>query len=338
MNTAIYHDIIRSVHRLNSIQILLAFFEDLIWGARDQYEQFPLMNQVGEWRLVSPILLDRSHRRFHFGLYENSAGVQAIGKQLTLTKSGLDNYWLRNEAIAYATANLAYELSSDAIRAAYPEFRIPRIFAWHADAYRLMMILERVPGESLSSVAMEQRVSILERAIHFIRLLSQKIEQFDTRMLGYRSPAFMVLMTPMICTISLCKYPSQYKNIIRGFWQMMAGAPTLLASRERGFVHRDLGYSNLLIHGDTISVIDFEIATFTHPMIEVIQTVVGTWKRDGFYQEFSQTEMMQDILSNPQAKKLYKHLSVYTGIHALSTTAPQRVEKLITYLDYALRI
>mgnify|MGYP001614711956 FL=1 len=140
---------------------------------------------------------------------------------------------------------------------------------------------------------------------------------------------------------ALMNYPKEYKQILKGFFLISINSLFLIHNYKKAFVHRDISIENVLIGSDkTKSLIDFELASYMHPMWEVVNAIVGFRRKEGFIENFSKSETMQNILNDSKSKKIYKLFSVYSGIHLLSqiSSNEERVIANKKYLKYALSI
>ena len=332
---------VMTIQKLNTLKSFWRAISDLI-GHRGVRNEIPLPNKVGEFKLVRPILEDKKNNKFQYGLYKNKSGKEYIAKQLSLKDPGIDEYWLRNEISVYSALTKLYKQKGKIIKKEFPNTYIPKLAFIIDDKIRLMFIVEKISGKTLYDFPMKKRVAYIEEAVGYFRFINSvhnfKVEIPTQRGIGH------ILITLCIATIgALKRHPGKWFEIAQGIVLILIHTPFLIQQKEKSLIHRDIGYSNILVGKNNQKyIIDFELSSYMHPVWEIVQIVVGCWRREGFNEAFSQSEEMLKILNDHKLRKIYKLFSLYCGIHLLSThgenVPKEKVKSSKKYLDYALNI
>lgn len=330
-----------AIKKLNTLRFFWRVINDLI-GGRGIRNEISLPIKIGELEFVQSILEDKKNNKFQYGIYKDSAGKEYFAKQLYLKDPGIDEYWLRNEISVYSTFTKLYEKKEETIRKEYPSIYIPKLAAVVDDKTRLLFVVEKISGKTLFDVPMNERIFRIEEVIKYFRFIN-KIHDFKKDIPTKRSFFHILAMLPLASLGAMRNHPNQWKKILYGLKEIFVNLPFLLRQKDMQFIHRDIGYSNILVGENGMRyVIDFELSSYMHPMWETVQIVAGCWKKEGFNEAFSKSEEMIRIMGDNKLKKTYKLFSIYCGIHILATHGKNvPIEKANAgkrYLDYAIKL
>lgn len=329
-------------HTIKKLSIIISLWRainDLI-GHRGIRNEIPLPNKIGNFKLAKPILEDKKNNKFQYGIYRDTEGKEYIAKQLSLKNPGIDEYWLRNEMGVYSSLTNLYEQKGNIIKKMFPDIYIPKLVGIIDDQTRLVLLTEKISGKTLFDIPMNERIKHIEEAIQYFRFLNT-IHDFKKEAPTQRRPAKLLILLSLAFVGALKNHPDQWNKILRGLKEIFSNLAFILNQKDMKLIHRDIGYSNILLSDSGAKyVIDFELSSYMHPMWEVVQIVVGCWKREGFNEAFSKSEEMANILNDNDLRKIYKLFSIYSGIHLLAThgknVPKDKAEASKKYLDYAL--
>ena len=219
---------------------------------------------------------------------------------------------------------------------------IPKLIRVIDDKNRLLFIVEKISGKTLFDFVMEKRVVYIEKVIRYFRFINN-IHDFKNEPITKRGFSHIAIMLIIAAIGAFKRHPGRWFKIAKGTAVVLVNMPFLLQQKEKALIHRDIGYSNILIgENNQKYIIDFELSSYMHPMWEIVQIVIGCWRREGFNKAFSQSKEMRNILNNNKSKRLYKLFSIYCGIHLLSThgknVPKEKAEASKKYFEYALKI
>lgn len=327
------------VKKINWFNLTASVIAGLV-GNRGPRHEISFPEKIGDLQYIKTIFKDRAYNKFQFGLYCGKDGGEYIAKQLSLKSPGIDEYWLRNEILANSALAKAYETNGDLILKNFPKIKTPKLEVIFEDSERLVCVTEKITGEDLFALPLEESIVQIERTINYFKFINS-VYDFKNEKIANRG--FIKLMITLAFSFlgAIYRHPEEYKKILKSFVFISGNLPFLLVRREKAFVHRDISQENIIINptGD-VYVIDFGLSALTHPMWEVVHTVVDCRRREGFLEAFSKTETMLKILSDAKSAKLYKILSLYSGIHLLSTFGrnSEQVASDKLFMKYALDI
>jgi serine/threonine protein kinase len=330
-----------SIRKMNAFDTLTRAVRDLV-GHRGVRNELAMPEVIGDLKFIQIMFPERKHNKFQFGLYRDSAGKEYIAKHLSLKDPGMDEYWLRNELSLYAAFTNLYKEKSTLIESKFPDISIPQLHSIIDDGERLMGVMERVEGATLEEFGDEKKMMLMEKEIAYFRFLNT-IHDFSKEVMTKRNMATMVAISLLATVGALLKNPSMAWEIVRGELMILGMSPWLITQTKKELIHRDVGYTNLLVGKEKSYVIDFELSSVMHPMFEITQMVIGSWLKPGFPEMFKKSETMRKITSSTKDHLLYKLLTIYSGIHALAThakgtTTENKIQHLKEYLRYGLSL
>ena len=291
-----------------------------------------------KYAFVRVLFPDRKHNKFTFAEYKDKNGKSYIAKQINCNNLSFENYWLRNAIEVHRAIEDTYAQHDDVIRSKYPEIYIPEFIGAIEDGNRLLLLTEMVYGEDLTDISPEKRIKIFERVVSYFNFLNTLVNPGNYNF-AKRTPFHAFVLFWPILGVSIIRCPDQIKPILTAAIKFLVQAPFFFAQNKMSLAHRDLGYKNILLGSDNrIYIIDFELATYIHPMSEIVQLVIACWKRPDFFEAFQKSKLMTDIKTDRKTYRLYKTLSLYSAVHSIATAQKDVLDLSKKYLAYVLTL
>lgn len=278
--------------------------------------QRPLPESIDGYQFLSLVRKTfQTPNPYQLALYENEEGARAFVKQWSGHRKNLQYYWLLNEVALYEALSLAYSASRQSLSERFPGFRIPRLLKASVEENRLLLMIEYIPGKDISSSTVEECADSISVAIQFFSDLGQYI---DSDALVQRGPLYMILNFFRMLPLALVKHAKEARTIFACAWIFCTHIPFLVRFWDARLIHRDLTEDNIIANNNDRAVLDFELSVVSHPLLDSVQSIAGTWHREGFWEAFYRTPYMKNVLRNERNSRLYWLLSIYAAITALA--------------------
>lgn len=308
-----------------------------VWGNFGVREVIKFPSNIGGYEFVSTFMDNEEKIKFQFAVYRSKNNEEAIAKQISKKKSGLYEYWLRNEISVYRAFKEIYNNNEKEINSHFPNIKVPRLIDVVEDDYKIICLIEKIEGDSLENLPMSENIKNLDCIINYLSYIN---DIYDFGSLDIAKRRFWHLIPSLIiATLGAIKnYPSLIYPLLKSLFVIMINLPYILSKKERSFVHRDLGYSNLLMSTNKfIYIIDFELSCYIHPLWEVVHLYISNMHRDKFNESFAESDIMRKIYSDFDSKRLFRYFSLFAVIRLLSNHEdmgnPNRFHK---YKDFLL--
>jgi GrpB-like predicted nucleotidyltransferase (UPF0157 family) len=318
----------------------LEVFVDAVFDAetkRDPYlsaSTFP--ERMGEYLFEDELMKERTHRAYRLGLYRNDAGERAIAKRWVGSRCSLASHWLRNEISAY---KILWDVigSHPEIAERFPRVHIPRLIDTIERDDELVLLIEYIDGEALAESSGERKLAAYADALGFLAAISRLIGNTEFSPLSRRTAWHSLALLPVIFARAIMRHPRLTLFILRSVLAFLYRAPILLRDGTSGFSHRDLGDWNILVRGDDIWIIDFQLAAIAHPLSDVVGVSLKLWEKPDFGKTFLNSKYVSSLLTEKIAREEFHALSAHLAIYNLSLKSGRDPQTVMSFLSFRWR-
>lgn len=327
------------IKKFNSMKFIWRIVNDF-FGCKRAKVKLDFPEKIGNFHFVKTIFKNRNINTSQFAVYKSADSKEYIAKQLSIKNSGLDGYWLRNEIATFSMFEKIFKEYGEKINERFPDIKVLKFDLFVDDNEKLLILTEKVSNNQ-PNLILEAWVEKIENVLNYFKYLNS-LHDFKNEPMIKRNLIYMYFILTLSTFKALCKHPKSYREILKGFFVVWGNIYFLYKEKKKAFVHRDISYDNILIGQDgTDYLIDFALSVYAHPMWEVVHAMVNCRRKNGFIEAFSKTLTMQAILNDYKLRRLYKSLSIYCGLHLLSSSNNNNKDRIIAnnkYLEYALNL
>ena len=307
----------------------------------DRKHRLSLPKIIDNYNLIDTIYRPKGDNQYQFGIYENEKKEKAILKMWDGDKKDGDWFWLDNEIKTYEGLDELFKLNKKLINEKFPRIKLPDFIKRVETDNGLGLFMEMIEGSALNKEkTMKEVVLKFEQAIKYFQYLGVLIarSRLEDKFVKRNNLHTFLIFMYMILRASFL-YPKLIPRFTLALLLFLFNFSSLLKTRDMAFVHRDLTYTNVYSLNDSrIGVIDFELAVLTNPIYEITQSVTSSWHLEGFWQEFYKLDIMQSILKDAHKFRVYKALTIFTGIHRLATSPKKEFSSHYSYLEHGLEL
>ena len=270
-----------------------------------------LPSQIGLYRLKKQFSGEEFEGQYALGIYSDLDGKIVFAKRWDGSVKTLAYQWLKNEAQVYQ------KLHSNR----RGQLLVPQYIDLVEDNQSLTLITEYVDGINLQSIETKRKALIYENMLR--SLLKFKIEGLKVA----RPPIYWITISLFISILAFIRHSSAWIDILRGLQSIMLGSKSLLARKNRSFVHRDLNDNNVIVKDDQIYLIDFELAIIADPLIDVAILILKNNNNKQFIKDFMNTSYVKTIVTDAiELSVTRSYISIFSlydlcysnGLHANS--------------------
>lgn len=307
----------------------------------DKEHRLPVPGTIDNYNLIDTIFRPQGDNQYQFGIYENEKKEKAILKMWDGEKKDGDWFWLDNEIKTYEGLAELFRLNKKLINEKFPRVKLPGFLKRIETDNSLGLLMEMIEGEALNKEKTMQAIVLkFEQAIKYFQYLGVLIAYsgLEDRFVKRNNLHTFLIFMYMLLRASFM-YPKFIPRFAVALFLFLFNFSSLLKNKDMAFVHRDLTYTNVYSLADScIGVIDFELAVLTNPIYEITQTVTSSWHLKGFWQEFYKLDIMKGIFKDIHKFRVYKTLTIFTGIHRLATSPKKEFNSHYSYFEHGLKL
>ncbi len=271
---------------------------------------------------------------FTFALYRSSRGTGVLAKRWVGRYKNFDYCTLLNEAHIGVLLTRVQNRTKQQLPKNLKHIATAKVLKVIASTNSLIVLFEYINGQQISQKPGLNKARWYLKAVLYLRFLDQNLQDAERKTLARRQKFQNGILYPFLLTKALITHPHEALILIKAvpfwvkyFWESRPVTRLVLT-------HRDLHFHNLLISGQKIYLIDFQLAVLTHPLEEYVTTCILQW-----HEKPTRTKLLTTIYNECQKLGLkttdIPRLFIETATHALIGNKFSEV-KLHNYLS-ALR-
>ncbi len=292
---------------------------------KDQETDFPRL--INNFKFIKRVIKDKKTKNFSYALYENEEGVKGFAKLWTGKKKNLDYLWLKNEIQVYK--NIWEVIDSGIKTKSKLKVRVPQLYGSGDTDKSLFLLIEYIEGIRSGMLPTEKKVEVYQEILNFLKEVGSRLMKLNSVSITKRPSLYYPVLLPLISLIAMARFPKYIPYILLGMIKAFLLLPSLLVKRDLGLVHRDLGDWNIFLNGDQIMVIDFQLSSIAHRMLEYSTIYLKLWDQKEFVQKFSEPN---NLFSRAQ----FQLLSIFLSIYDLSLKNGGPEKNAIEFLKFNL--
>lgn len=291
----------------------LIFFDKIYFLHRSNILAEPKLmpKNIGEYRLKNTILPKNHVTKYSYGEYRSKLGRRVFVKRWVGEKRDLDYYGLLNEIKILQFFRLS--------RLLVPDIFVRGIASEYVDSFisdfEVILILKYVSGQDISSLPAVQKVSIYERIITSIQVFNHNTKAFHG--ISKRPQFYWVMVVPLILIVSLFKNPFKLGAIMGGILIFLRVLPDFLIDQDKQLVHRDLSDHNIIMRGNGVSLLDFQLSTIGNRLIDYVVPLIKNHKQQEFIRLYMDSPIHDWWKRDRRKKKVFIGFVVVLGFYNL---------------------
>lgn len=300
-----------------------------------EHDPIDFPRKIGNFVFVKKFFPDKKVRQFYFAIYKDDSGKEAIAKQWNKSCKYIHYHWLMNEINVYKEIHRVLD-NNPQISQKYPNAHIPRLLGVLREKSRLIMLIEKIDGQSLKDLSTENQVSFFQTAIEYLALLGERVDLSAKSSLIKRSGWHMMATFLFIIILAVLNHPKRFLSIFYGGIVFVLNIFRILNSKNMTLVHRDLHPDHIITIGNHLWIIDFEISVITNPAFEIAVLRIFLWNDTEFCDQFEKGQAMESIMKDKNKFYSYKILSIYLALYNFGAINRIPSDQVFSYLNYAL--
>ncbi|MBM2817804.1 MAG: hypothetical protein HW401_394 [Parcubacteria group bacterium] len=292
-------------------------------------------DKIGRFSFLKEFNPSKRKRHFDFAIYKDETGKIAIAKQWNDSCKYLDYLWLVNEIKVYKAIHKVIELNIQIIKK-FPNIHIPNLYGAVSEKNRLTMLIEKIGGQSLNAIPLENQVEVFKNAMEFLSAIGEKMDKSARKSLIKRNIWYVIAIFPLIFISAVIRNPKKIFQLISGAVFFSLNIFRTIDYGEMSLVHRDLYSDNILIKDGDVWIIDFQISAIASPAFETAGLMSNLWKDAGTREVFKNSGILENIMKDKNKFYAYKTLSIYTAFYNLGMYITMTPDQALSYLRYSL--
>jgi hypothetical protein len=303
------------------------------WGNTQYPKGFQdLPEKIGDFALVTKINRPEGHNECQFGIYKNQDGVEAIAKQWSGNYPNENYYWLVNERNVYRYLEDVNKKYQALLSEKFPDVVVPKLFQVAENQNRMVLLIEKLNGSTLTDPSFAERIDIFERGMQYLEFIDKLESNYKSTLLG-RTPGFFLFQVPILYLMALSRNPSWFFPLTKGLMYTLTFYLSFWKNFNPRVVHRDMTVNNVLKTVDgKVGLIDFQLSVYTDGMIELAQIMSGSFNMPEFRAEYYQHPRIKAIFADPAQYKSFLFASLYTALHLSATCKSSIQPRNLVYL------
>lgn len=280
---------------------------------------------IGDFRFEKVLFPKYNHRSFKYALYKNKNKF-AFAKIWQGGRKNFDYHSLVNEIEIYKRFNeirKKVDLSFDE----KSNIRVPELFFYSAQEDRIILLIEHIKGDSLKENDNASLIGYFDRVLFFLREIS--IFFYKSKHIKQKNLKTIPFLFVIFLIISTYKFPKQTVLFGKCFFFLCANFRFIYTLSELRLTHRSLEGQNLLLSDDYIYIIDFQLTTLSHPLLDLAQMFTFNPNKE-FIKEMLNSKYVSDYYSDLASRKLLVLLTIYSCLTQLSLSRNLVFERINT--------
>lgn len=284
---------------------------------------------IGSYTFERKAYKGTRQQNFQFAYYIGQSGERAIAKIWQGHRKDANYFWLKNEAAVNSILSKVTKLGNGGVYS-------PALLHVQEDRYSLALLFDAVSGGDTMALPLQDRFEIYERIMDYLRNITESMRDEDKKTLKQRGVFYQTMSLPLFGVLAVLRQPRSLGDIIRAlrYW------PSILRGALRGqastLVHRDLTSGNILQDGRQIVVLDFELAAYAHPFMDIAGILLGNWEEDGFWDAFRGSRIVRPIIEQPVTRDLLRGVVLHHAISNLAVAGKRHKNRNAKFLRFAL--
>lgn len=292
----------------------------------------PVPINILSYRLVKMLNPSTAHRSFVYALYRDPRGRKAFAKIWINSKKNFDYYSLINEKNWYEAFS---HMGNKALK--QQGVSVPNYLGWKEGPNFAALLIQLIKGYTAEKISpVKQYAKILQ-----VRRFLQSVTPSALNLKGpgnhinIRHHHLAILAFPLFL-FKTRKYPFVLKNFTKICLKYLKSLKLLFISFPTVIAHKSIEPKNIIIADRKTYLIDFQLAVFSNPIIDVVETLFFCWSNKKLRQLAIEHDA-ESTMRSKTYKDLFQFLTLYTGIHQLSegVIEPHVIEE---YLSFCLSL
>lgn len=309
--------------------------KNLIKSAGVIQDDFP--KEIGNFIFLKKFFPDKVIKSFNFAIYENKNGKKAIAKQWNRSCKWIDYHWLNNEINVYKEINRIIANNPEVNRK-YPNMHIPELLDVVREKNVLIMLIEKIEGESIKTTSTREQVSIFQNVIEYLNFLGSMMESSGKKVLIKRNMWYVATTSIFISVLAILKHPKKTLSILHGLLFLSLNIFKIFDKNDMIFAHRDLQPDHIIMKDDNFWIIDFQISAITNKAFDLAGLMIFMWNSSDFCDMFEKNYIIDFLSKDKNNFYVYKALSIHLALYNLGILKEISFDQVFSYLNYALNL
>ena len=246
-----------------------------------QHHEMPI--HIGKYTLHMRLTSGKFSSSYYIGIYKNTEGKELFVKRWEGKRKNIAYKWLKNEAAIYRVlSNKQYNVS----------IRIPKFVDEIEDRNSLSLIVDHIKGEDISRQSVNKKIKTYQKILSALAK-SKKNNQYTRR-----PPLYWIGIVPIISLVAIIKNLKYWRIILRGLIYIMLHAMVIVQRKRRSLVHRDLNDNNVISNSHGTYLIDYELAIYADPMIDLAILLLKNNSDSEFITRMKQSQFYAKTIKN----------------------------------------
>ena len=271
--------------------------------------------KIGSYKFVKTVLEDRVMTFYFFAEYMDDHGKVARAKYWTGKQKTFDYYSLVNEIAVYRKFNEIYDYHGEELQKSFPDIYIPKLVGVRETDETLLMLVEKVEGTDLGTRTLAERIKTYDQLLRFFRYIQANYSKEIAEATQERTPFTTIILNAVVTVRAMFRYPRHFFIFLKAAYVFARVMSDLMHSRyEQAFVHRSLEDHNVLMNGNRINLIDFQLSVRAHPMLDIVQLLIFSWEDQQFCRSILATDLLAPLRENIHDLNVYKAYAIYQSL------------------------
>lgn len=278
-------------------------------------------------------------QEYSFALYSSSTGKEYVCKLWSGKTKGQSWKDLVNEIAVYKAFAALSKSAHKKLATNFPNTYVPKLYTSSTTDTLVYLVIEKVEGTLLrKSSTTKQSLTVYAETISYFKQLSDSTA-FVRSIPEHRTASQLLLFFHAVALRVGQRFPSLIPLTLQSIIAVYKGMWAMAQDKNVSFVHRDLGgYNNILVQGNKYSVIDFQLACLTHPLVEVTNILASRKKDLSFTKGFFASDLWTDIKQDAQQVSIFRALLIYAAMLNVATDDVEETKMSVDLVRRALAL
>jgi hypothetical protein len=265
------------------------------------------------------------------GIYKNKYNKKVFIKKVKNNSSKILKYWLKNEINCNKLISNKFNLPKTTI--------IPKMVDYCENESKLYIVSELIDASNLINSDNNASYNAIKKVLGLIEYINRNYQSeiFASKLI-IRSQCYWIIILPILVIKAFYKHPKYRKTILKTMIKILINTPQFITSKEKGFVHRDLGLWNILVNKNNTYLIDFQLACISNPILDYAILLLKIFINQPLSEMVLKMKTFRSIFSDSKQKNIFITFGLLMGLYDLSLFDGNSPYYTNNYLNYLLNI
>ncbi len=291
--------------------------------------------KIEGYTFVKTLRKTGSKREFNIGIYKNIAEKLLFVKSCEASPSSFAYKGLVNEVRSYIVMQKVLLRLGNDLPKDLQKVEIPEIYDLIEYRGCLYLFIEFKEGEVASSKADHEKIEAYFLVTRYLEALGKFMTNEEKKVFARRTVCHYAFLFPFLLILAIKNNPRHTTTILSGIGIFIKTLILLHKESYLTLIHRDLHFNNILINGNKVILIDFQLMAWGEILSEFATTMRYRWGIDGFENPFLLA--IQNRFSNRKNfNEIFNGLMVNSATHGLidNSFPEQTRERWLNLLKY----